>query len=134
MKNTWKLASILFFMIIFLVGCTKEQEQTDTEITYKKITAEEAKEIIDTSSDYILLDVREENEFAEGHIEGAILIPYGEISDRAEEELPDKEKTILVYCRSGRRSSIAAEQLVELGYIDVQDFGGIIDWTYEIVK
>ncbi len=134
MKNTWKLASILFFMIIFFVGCTKEQEQTDTEITYKKITAEEAKEIIDTSSDYILLDVREENEFSEGHIEGAILIPYGEISDRAEEELPDKEKTILVYCRSGRRSSIAAEQLVELGYTDVQDFGGIIDWTYEIVK
>ena len=137
MKNTWKLISILSLIIIFLIGFTKEKLQTDTEvkeITYKKISAEEAKEIIDNSSDYILLDVREENEFAEGHIEGAILIPYGEISDRAEEELPDKEKTILVYCRSGRRSSIAAEQLVELGYTDVQDFGGIIDWTYEIVK
>ncbi len=72
MKNTWKLISILSLIIIFLIGCTKEKLQTDTEvkeITYKKISAEEAKEIIDNSSDYILLDVREENEFAEGHIE-----------------------------------------------------------------
>lgn len=99
-----------------------------------QITAEEAREIMDNRSDYILLDVREQDEFAQGHIEGAVLIPYESISDRAESELPDKEQTILVYCRSGRRSAIAAEELAKLGYTDVRDFGGMIDWPYEIVK
>lgn len=99
-----------------------------------QITAEEAKEIMDSAEDYVLLDVREQDEFAEGHIEGAILIPYGSIDTRAESELPDKEQTILVYCRSGRRSAIAAEALVSLGYTDVRDFGGILDWPYETVK
>lgn len=99
-----------------------------------RITAEEAKEIMDSTEDYVLLDVREQDEFAEGHIEGAVLIPYESIGDRAENELPDKEQTILVYCRSGRRSAIAAKALAELGYEDVRDFGGIIDWPYETVK
>ncbi|TAH63631.1 MAG: rhodanese-like domain-containing protein [Anaerolineaceae bacterium] len=89
--------------------------------------------MIDNNSDIIVLDVRTEEEFNSGHIKDAILIPNNEILERAEEELPDKEATILVYCRSGRRSSLAAENLTGLGYTNVYDFGGIIDWTYEIV-
>ena len=81
--------------------------------------------------DYYFLSAEE---FAEGHIEDAILIPEYEIADRAEAELPDKDALILVYCRSGRRSKIAAEELVKLGYTDVREFGGIIDWPYETVK
>ena len=83
---------------------------------------------------YIIIDAREQDEYDEGHIPGAILIPYGEIADRAEKELPDKDQLILVYCRSGRRSKIAAEELVKLSYTNVKEFGGIIDWEYEIVK
>lgn len=98
------------------------------------ITAKEAKEFMYSAEDYVLLDVREEDEFASGHLEGAVLIPYGSIAERAEAELPDKQQTILVYCRSGRRSAIAAESLAKLGYTDVRDFGGIIDWPYEVVK
>ena len=101
---------------------------------YKQISQAQAKEIMDTRSDYIRLDVRTEKEFAAGHIKGAILIPDYEIRLRAEKELPDKAKTILVYCRSGRRSKLAARDLAELGYSDVLEFGGIIDWKYGIEK
>jgi hypothetical protein len=73
-------------------------------------------------------------EFNEGHIDGAVLIPEYEIRERAEKELPNKEQLILVYCRSGRRSKIAAQDLTDLGYTNVKEFGGIIDWQYEIVK
>ena len=96
------------------------------------ITAEEAKEIIDSSEDYIILDVREQDEYDSGHIPGALLIPNTEIEARAEDALTDKEQLILVYCRSGRRSKLAAEILVELGYTNIREFGGIIDWPYEV--
>ena len=96
------------------------------------ITAEEAKQIMDSEEGYIILDVRTQEEYDEGHIPGAILIPNTEIEARAEEELPDKDQLILVYCRSGRRSKLAAEILVELGYTNIREFGGIIDWPYEI--
>ena len=96
------------------------------------ITAQEAKEIMDTQEGYIILDVREQDEFDQGHIPGAILIPYTQIDLKAEDMLPDKEQLILVYCRSGRRSKIAAEALVELGYTNIREFGGILDWPYEI--
>ena len=102
--------------------------------TYEQITAEQAKTIMDTEMDYVVIDARTEEEFAEGHIENAILIPEYEIAERAEKELPDKEQLILVYCRSGRRSKIASEELVKLGYTNVKEFGGIIDWPYEVVK
>ena len=101
---------------------------------YEQITAEEAKKIMDSGEEHIILDTREQDEFDEGHIPGAILIPYTEIENKAEETLPDKDKLILVYCRSGRRSKIAAESLSKLGYTNVKEFGGIIDWTYEIEK
>ena len=102
--------------------------------TYEQITPQQAKEIMDTQQDYIIIDARTQEEFAEGHIEDAILIPEYEIKDRAEKELPDKDALILVYCRSGRRSKIASEELVKLGYANVKEFGGIIDWPYKTVK
>ena len=101
---------------------------------YEQITAEEAKKIMDSGEEYILLDVREQEEFEQGHIPGAILIPYTEIDAKAGEMLPDKDALILVYCRSGRRSKIASESLVNLGYTNVKEFGGIIDWPYETEK
>ncbi|MBQ7799120.1 MAG: rhodanese-like domain-containing protein [Oscillospiraceae bacterium] len=102
--------------------------------SYEQITAQEAKTIMDTEKDYVIIDARTIEEFNEGHIENAILIPEYEIRERAETELPQKDALILVYCRSGRRSKIASEELVRLGYTNVKEFGGIIDWPYEIVK
>ena len=101
---------------------------------YEQITSKEAKTIMNTEKDYVIIDARTKEEFAEGHIENAILIPEYEITERAEKELPDKDALILVYCRSGRRSKIASEELVKLGYTNVKEFGGIINWPYETVK
>ena len=101
---------------------------------YQQITAEEAKNIMDSEEEYILLDVRVQEEFDEGLIAGATLLPYTEIESKAETILPYKDKQILVYCRSGRRSKIAAESLAKLGYTNIKEFGGIIDWPYEVVK
>ena len=102
--------------------------------TYEQISGAEAKALMDSESGYIIIDARTQEEYDQGHIPGAILIPEYEIADRAEKELPDKDQLILVYCRSGRRSKIASEELVKLGYTNVKEFGGIIDWKYEIVK
>ena len=113
----------------FVGGCSEGGSST-----YEQISGSDAKALMDSESGYIILDVREQYEYDEGHITGAILIPYDKIADRAENELPDKDQLILVYCRSGRRSKIAAEELVKLGYTNVKEFGGIIDWEYEIVK
>lgn len=96
------------------------------------ITAQQAKEIMDTQEGYIILDTRTQEEYDEGHIPGAILIPYDEITEKAEGILTDKDQLILVYCRSGRRSKIAAQSLVELGYTNIKEFGGIIDWPYGV--
>ena len=98
----------------------------------KTLSAEEAKQIMDSEEGYIILDVRTQEEFDELHIPGAILIPDTEIKARAEEVLTDKDQLILVYCRSGRRSKLASEDLVELGYTNIKEFGGIIDWPYEV--
>ena len=100
----------------------------------EQIAAEDAKKIIDSGEEHIILDVREQDEFDAGHIPGAVLLPYTEIENKAEEMLPDKDKQILVYCRSGRRSKIAAEALARLGYTNIKEFGGIIDWPYEVEK
>ena len=123
---------IVLSILLSLFGLTACQGENNN--TYEQITAEQAKTIMDAERDYIIIDARTTEEFAEGHIEDAILIPEYEIADRAEKELPDKEQLILVYCRSGRRSKIASEELVKLGYTNVKEFGGIIDWPYEIVK
>ncbi len=128
----------LTLMLLAFSGCSQKEEvkttPQDETNTYQQITPQEAKSIMDTESDYIIIDARTTEEFDEGHIKNAILIPEYEIAERAEKELPDKNKLILVYCRSGRRSKIASEELVKLGYTNVKEFGGIIDWPYEIVK
>ena len=131
-----KLKGLIIMLLISLslFGMTACDGENGKASTYEQITAEQAKTIMDTEKDYVIIDARTEEEFAEGHIENAILIPEYEIKDRAEKELPDKEQLILVYCRSGRRSKIASEELVKLGYTNVKEFGGIIDWPYEIVK
>ena len=96
------------------------------------ITAQQAKEIMDTQEGYIILDVRTQAEYGEGHIPGAILIPNDQILEKAESVLTNKDQLILVYCRSGRRSKLASEDLVKLGYTNIKEFGGIIDWPYEV--
>ena len=125
---------IMLLISLSLFGMTACDGENGKASTYEQITAEQAKTIMDTEKDYVIIDARTEEEFAEGHIENAILIPEYEIPNRAEEELPDKEQLILVYCRSGRRSKIASEELVKLGYTNIKEFGGIIDWPYEVVK
>ena len=124
---------IMFLISLSLFGLTACQDSKNN-VTYEQITAKEAKTIMEMQQDYIIIDARTDEEFAEGHIENAILIPEYEIANRAEKELPQKDALILVYCRSGRRSKIASEELVKLGYTNVKEFGGIIDWPYEIVK
>ena len=135
MKKTrgWLIILMITLSIFTVAACGDKNDKGET-LTYEQISAEEAKVIMDTEKEYIIIDARTGSEFAEGHIEGAILIPEYEIADRAEKELPNKDALILVYCRSGRRSKIASEELVKLGYTNVKEFGGIIDWPYEIVK
>ena len=129
MKRIISISLAALLCLISFAGCV--QEEKDMENTYQQISAQEAKTIMDTEKDYIIIDARTEEEFAAGHIANAILIPEYEIAERAEAELPNKDALILVYCRSGRRSKIASEELVKLGYTNVKEFGGIIDWPYE---
>ena len=121
----------LLLAVMMLTACGQDTEK-DQGAVYMNITAEEAKQIMDTEEGYIILDVREQDEYDVGHIPEAILIPYTQIGEKANEMLPDKDQLILVYCRSGRRSKIAAEALVELGYTNIKEFGGISDWPYEV--
>lgn len=124
---------VLFFSLILLAtagGCMIEKEKI--EIEYKTITQDEAKNLMDNTTGYVVLDVRTVEEFNSGHIVDAINIPNEVIYEQAENILTNKEQVILVYCRSGRRSKEAASKLVKLGYINVLEFGGIIDWKYGI--
>ena len=126
---------LLPIMLVLFASCTQaEKENTQETTDYLNISAREAKEIMDSETGYVILDVRTEEEFAEGHIPGAILIPDYEIESKAEQILTDKNQLILVYCRSGRRSKNASEALVSLGYTNIREFGGIIDWPYETVS
>ncbi|MDR2732101.1 MAG: rhodanese-like domain-containing protein [Fibromonadaceae bacterium] len=117
--------------VVVLVAC-KETEAQQVKAAVHKISADEAHKMMQELKSYTLLDVRTENEFKEKRIKGAILIPDHEVKPRAEKELTDKNQPILIYCRSGRRSAKAAEELTILGYKKVYDFGGIIDWNYEV--
>lgn len=136
-----KVLLIIFLMIFVLTGCNSGYDNKiipeDTNMNkmaeYKKITAEEAKGIID-NEDVIIVDVRTQAEYDEGHIKNTVNVPVTEIADKAEEVFDDKSAKILVYCRSGNRSATAAKTLIEMGYNNVYDFGGITDWKYEIVK
>ena len=123
---------ILFLLAVMMLTACGQAKENDQGAVYVNITAEEAKEIMDSEEGYVILDVRTQEEYDTGHIPGAILIPDTEIKTKAEEVLTDKEQLILVYCRSGRRSKLAAEALVELGYTSIKEFGGLIDWPYEV--
>ena len=101
---------------------------------YRQISTDKAVEMMRDEQDYIILDVRRPDEYAEGHIPGAINVPNEDIGTAELPELPDKSQLILVYCRSGRRSKEAAEKLVKLGYTNIVEFGGILDWKGEIEK
>lgn len=127
------MKKLIFVLLaaMLLTACGQDKEN-DQEAVYVNITAAEAKQIMDTEEDYIILDVRTQEEYDQGHIPGAILIPDTEVEVTAEEVLTDKDQLLLVYCRSGRRSKLASEILVELGYTNIKEFGGIIDWPYEI--
>lgn len=125
-----KLFILLLAAAIF--AACGQTEKIVKESVYMNITAEEAKVLMESETGYIILDVREQDEYDVGHIPGAILIPYTRIEEEASEKLTDKDQLILVYCRSGRRSKIAADALVELGYTNIREFGGILDWPYEI--
>ena len=123
----------LLLAVMLLTACGKTKEN-DWEAAYMNITAEEARQIMDSEDGYIILDVRTQEEYDQGHIPGAIVISHEEIMEKAEDVLTDKDQLILVYCRSGRRSKIAAEALAELGYTNIREFGGINDWPYEVER
>ena len=117
--------ALILALVLLLTACAQAA-------SYEQITQEEAKQIMDTTNGYILLDTRTQEEYDQSHIPDALLIPHTEIAERAEEELPDKDQLILVYCRSGNRSKQASEVLAELGYTNVKEFGGINTWPYEV--
>ena len=125
-----KLILIILAMLT-LTACGQGKENPQ-EAKYMNITAAEAKEIMDSQEGYVILDTRTREEYDESHIPGAILISHDEVLEKAEGILTDKTQLILVYCRSGRRSKLAAEDLVKLGYTNIKEFGGIIDWPYEV--
>jgi len=126
---------LLIFTFAFLISCGTDNFENDKgdDIIYKQISAEEAKNIMDSGEKHIILDVREQNEYDAGHIPGAILIPNESIGTERPAELPDLDQVILVYCRSGNRSKQAAQKLFDMGYTNVYEFGGIIDWTGDVV-
>ena len=145
-----KTIALFLVLLVFLCSCTEKADigiiggaDGPTAIVvsdikenemYKMISAQEAKEIMDSGVDHIILDVREQDEYDAGHIPDAILLPYTQIEQKVEDVILDKNALVLVYCRSGRRSKIASETLSALGYTNVKEFGGINDWPYEIVK
>lgn len=141
MKSIVSVTTAVLLMMTVFAACTAGEHGTEetTEVlqtnmnTYEQITPEEAKRLMESEKDYIILDVRTQEEYDEAHIEGAILIPDYEIGEKAESILKDKEQLILVYCRSGRRSKLASDKLAAMGYTNIKEFGGIIDWPYGTV-
>ena len=134
------LFAALAASLALLSGCTLSKTKKDTpedmtgKAAYHKISAEEAYEMMASQEVVVVVDVRTREEYDGGHIENAVLVPNESIGSEMPEALPDKEATLLIYCRSGRRSKDAAEKLLSLGYQIVYDFGGVIDWPYELVK
>lgn len=121
----------LFLLLLLLTGCGGTASNASSEDGYQQISQEEAKEMMDTQ-DVIILDVREQDEYDSGHIPGAVLLPVGTIDEEtAAEVIPEKDSTVLVYCRSGNRSKTASSALAELGYTNIYEFGGINTWPYE---
>ena len=134
-----KIMLSLIIGAIIISGCNSEKKSThvsssDEKISYTKISQDEAKKMMEKDDGHVIVDVRREDEFASGHIPGAILIPNESIGTEKPAELPDLDQIILVYCRSGNRSAQASQKLANIGYTNVFDFGGIMTWTGEIEK
>ena len=128
MKKIKRLVTLMLSALL-LTACAP-----GNSLGYRQITMSEAKKLMETEKNHIILDVRRSDEFAEGHIPEAINVANEVIGTEEIPELPDKSQLILVYCRSGRRSKEASEKLVKLGYTNIVEFGGILDWTGEIEK
>ena len=124
-----KLIPILLSTLLF-TGCASSNNQANT---YRSITMDEAVDMMAQETGYIILDVRRPDEFAAGHIPNAINVPNESIGTDEIPELPNKDQLIMVYCRSGRRSKEASAKLVKLGYTNIVEFGGILDWKGETV-
>jgi len=140
MKSLWIILALVCVML--LAGCGGEKtpqaenplpQEGNPPAAYVSISQEEAKNLMDTETGYIILDVRRQDEFDAGHIPGAVLLPNEEVAKKAESVLTDKHQLILVYCRSGNRSKQASQKLANLGYTNVKEFGGILDWPYGTV-
>lgn len=114
--------------VVFLAGCTAQQPDS----AYRQVTADEAVEIMNEERDYIILDVRTQEEYDSGHIPGAVCVPNESIISEPPSQLPDKDQLILVYCRSGNRSKQASQKLADMGYTNIVEFGGINDWQGDI--
>ena len=134
MKKLWRHVFVILTLSA-LGGCGmfRVMDGDGMVRNYKQISQEEARKMMETEDDYIILDVRRMDEYNEGHIPGAICIPNESISDERPEELPELDQVILVYCRSGRRSKEAAQKLFDMGYANIYEFGGIVDWTGEVI-
>lgn len=122
------LCLLLAALLPLLAACTATPKNKEDAAM---ITPEEAKALLDSGAEFTLVDVRQPDEYENGHIPGAVLLPDTDLRERAEDELPQKDAAIAVYCRSGARSAMAARMLREMGYTDVRDLGGIIDWPYD---
>ena len=126
-----RILPLFLLLLLMLTGCGGTTSNASSESDYQQISQEEAKEMMDTQ-DVIILDVREQDEYDSGHIPGAVLLPVGTIDEEtAAEVIPEKDSTVLVYCRSGNRSKTASSALAELGYTNIYEFGGINTWPYE---
>ncbi|MBR1724764.1 MAG: rhodanese-like domain-containing protein [Ruminococcus sp.] len=125
---------LLTAALLCLTACDKAPKgdnTTDAGLSYTQIDQETAKEMMEKDDGHIVVDVRRQDEYDAGHIPGAILIPNETISTMQPEQLPDLDQIILIYCRSGNRSKQAAQKLADIGYTNIYEFGGIIDWTGE---
>jgi len=119
---------------VLFAGCAFRAADKSSDAGYKQISQDEAKKLMQEDNGHIIVDVRREDEFASGHIPNAVCIPNESIGSEKPKELPDLDQMILIYCRSGRRSKEAAKKLAAIGYTNILEFGGIIDWTGEITK
>ena len=129
MKNGFVLLAVATALL--LTGCGASEKPAGS---YRQVSQSDAAAMMERETDYILLDVRTQEEYAQGHIPGAICVPNETIGSDEIPQLPDKDQLILVYCRSGNRSKQAAEKLVKLGYTNIAEFGGILSWTGETVS
>jgi len=130
LKKIFIILGMLLICVFLLAGCG----EADEPAAFQSISARDAYTMMNEMTDFVILDVRTEQEFREIRIDGAILIPYSEIRGLVEDQLTDKSAVILVYCQSGRRSAIAAQTLANMGYRNVYDFGGIVNWAFETVS